>query len=100
MTTSKKEYLITVTRRDIDLGEQSSPSACPVARAAKRVFKRQVGVADNLRVVYQRLPWGDRQRTFSLPQRAVNFIHKFDELPDEQSRAKLKPFSFKVRAAA
>jgi len=82
---------ITVTAKDIqkatDLIAADGPrtECCPIALAAKRVFRKRV------RVSYETITVA-RHKYFDLPPHAAHFIEKFD------NGLYVEPFSFEVVA--
>jgi hypothetical protein len=83
----QKFKVIEVTERDVKVGVQRDPFACPIARALKRAFRAtEVSVGTSIADV-------DERRGLQLPKRAQNFIERFDE------GKTMKPFSFRLRVA-
>lgn len=75
--------LIEVTQADIDKGEASNCSECPVALAARRAFlSRNVSVNQVILCTNQDI--------YSLPKSARQFILDFDD------GKPVKPFSFQI----
>ena len=82
-----KTYRITVTLRDIATGKPGVCEACPVAKAARRVFRQPVLVGGSTITVNNDEV---RMRRFALPHTAHAFIQRFD------AKKPVKPFSFTV----
>ncbi len=80
----KKTLKINVTQEDIDRGEPSRPSGCPIAIALRRlipgVIVGTIGIYD---ASYDKLTRGT-------PRRAAEFIRRFD------LGQSVKPFRFQV----
>jgi hypothetical protein len=68
------EVNVTVTAADIEHASRNDPTACPIALAMRRVFRRPVSVGTTLASVI----YPDREDIYSLPLKAQRFIGKFD----------------------
>ncbi len=83
----KKTIRINVTARDIALGIPGNNHACPINRAAKRVFRKSKYLGVGMSYLYV----DTRKHGFALPEVAQNFIKSFDS---DYSRGFVEPFSF------
>jgi hypothetical protein len=85
---------IRVTQRDIDKGFIFSVTACPVARALKRTFRKEV-VTDGICFYFCNFESNKKQplpnKKQPLPVRATAWISKFD------TRKPVKPFAFQIK---
>lgn len=80
---------ITVTKEDIQDGDQRSATTCPVARALKRSFPTALYVGVSPRDFSIHLP--NYESVFRvLPSNAQQQIRKFDE------SGKMDPFEFEI----
>lgn len=91
---------IKVTKEDITYGKYESFTSCPIARAVRRTLKVKPNVEDGNTPIDN----GGRYRVAKQWAKVVsNFISKFDNitwLPKVErtrARARLKPFTFKVK---
>lgn len=78
---------IQVTREDIQAGKCGDPEFCPIALAAKRVFKETMLVG-----TYDMNPLNNSFNRIELPAHAREFICRFDD------NKKVEPFEFEVPA--
>jgi hypothetical protein len=77
---------IRVTQRDIDKGFIFSVRECPVARALKRTFRKEV-VTNGICFYF----YNFSNKKQSLPIKAMTWIRKFD------TRKPVKPFAFQIK---
>ncbi len=84
---------ISVTQEDIDLGERSNCSRCPIARAGRRAFQIAQVPNDNSFTVTNSCiyPVSDSRIEHALPMHAIDFISEFDN-----GSPNLFPFSFEI----
>lgn len=92
---------VEVTTLDIKKGMPQASKDCPLYYAIKRALRAnkiwapyhvKVGVVD-VELTDRR---GDRSRDVDLPQRAVNFLAKFDQIKRTGQKKDLKSFKFKL----
>lgn len=91
---------VTVTRRDIVLGERNSPCECPVARAIKRAFGVDyVDVRPSFSYGSPRVFLdSSHARVAPLPDVAATFARAFDD-GAFVDRFRAEPFSFELEVA-
>lgn len=86
----KRNKLVTVTERDIKLGEKHDTQSCPVSRAVARSFHKKIGTY---------IIWGktiefpllhDESKSVKAPKSVENFVSDFD------SGETVEPFTFKL----
>ncbi len=90
----KKQIRINVTARDILLGKPGAACACPIHRAAQRVFRKAQNIKVTERCLHVRTLQVLPTRTYILPKVAQEFIRCFDL---DSTRHWVKPFQFTVK---
>jgi hypothetical protein len=78
------EVNVTVTAADIEHALRNDPTACPIALAMRRVFRRPVSVGITLASVI----YPNREDVYRLPPTAQQFVTNFD------AKRPVKPITF------
>jgi hypothetical protein len=82
---------VKVSARDIKLGGVSNSLSCPIARAAKRAFRKPISVGYKSLFILSGSGLEYERHEYPLPKKAQAFITKFDD------GKTVRPFTFTMK---